>query len=271
MSALPLLLLAEQVKLFRRPAARLGLVASVVVGALMPLLLFGQLQAGAMLFDVPPEELYQPSPTQPVFWALTLRNFFVAQVFLIALGAQTLAGEIGDRTLREGLLQPVSRSSVLLAKLGALITYDAMTLVGTFVSGSLLSLLFFGLDGAWTSALLAHGLNLLSDTMLIGITLLVSVATRSTLATLGGMLMTLIFDMVARWALIILASGAIVRTPWVLTLAEQHPILLNADLALWGAVAPGGTFDPRTLASTLVLGVGSIGLALLLFRRTDVP
>lgn len=271
MNALPLLLLAEQVKLFRRPAARLGLVVSGLLGVLMPLLLVAQIQASEALFGPGASAGLDPTPTQPMFWALTLRNFFVAQVFLIVLGAQTLAGEIGDRTLREGLLQPVSRSAVLLAKLGALLTFDAATLLLPFVVGAVLGAGAFGLDGLWTTAVLAYLLNLLSDAMLIALTVLVSVATRSTLATLGGLLITLIFDMVTRWVAIVVASGAIVRNDTIIWVAKQHPVLLNACLGLWGSVLPGASFDPRTLAATLGLGLGSTALALLLFQRSDIP
>ncbi|MCA9569675.1 MAG: ABC transporter permease [Myxococcales bacterium] len=266
-----LLVLAEQVKLFRRTPARLGLGLAVMLGALMPIVLVALLQAGTVIFGVEAAQHFASEPTRPMIWALRARNFFVMHAVLIVLGAQTLAGEIGDRTLREALLAPVPRYQVLLAKLVALLTWDAVGLVLMFVVSGVLGIGAFGMDGIWVSVALAYVLTLVADTALAGITLLVAVATRSVVATLGGLLVALILDMVAGWAMFVVSTGAVVRDPWVVEIASQHPVLLNSVLGLGNSVLPGYAFDTRTLGSAGVLAAGSLLGALLLLRRADIP
>jgi ABC-type transport system involved in multi-copper enzyme maturation permease subunit len=271
MSPFPLVLLAETVKLCARRSARFGWAMSLGLGLGLPLVLFGLVQAGIVVFGAEAEVYFQPDPARPLIWALHLRNVLLIRVFLLLLGAQSMAGELADRTLREGLLRPVPRYQVLFAKWLALLAWDAVSLVLTFVVGGVLGLAFFGLDGIWTSAFLAYLLNFGTDAALLALTLLVAVLTRSALATLAGLLVVLLVDLVTGWALAMLSTGGIVSTPWVVELASQYPALLNGALGTWGAVLPGGAFDGRSLATLAVVLVGSLGLGVVALGRADVP
>lgn len=271
MTVFPLVLLAETVKLTRTMSARAGWLMSLALGVLPPAGLFAMVQAGLMIFGMEAAAYFDPDPAQPLIWALHIRNLLLIRVFIILLGAQSLAGELANRTLRESLLRPVPRYQVLFAKWMALLAWDAVSLALTFVVGAVLGLAAFGLDGIWTSALLAYAINFGTDAALLALTLLVAAITRSAIGTLAGLLVFLILDLVTGWALFVLSTGSVISTPWVVTSAAQYPVLVNGALGIWASILPGGSFDARSIGSLIVLLAGSLLGSLLILRRTDVP
>jgi len=68
----------------------------------------------------------------------------VLPLVLLLCGASALGGELGDHTARELLVRPVSRASVVLAKLSALAVLSLATLAVTFLPAILGGGLFFG-------------------------------------------------------------------------------------------------------------------------------
>lgn len=271
MTGFPLIVLAESVKVSRRTAARLGWVVSAGLGVLLPALLFAQIQLGTVLFGVEAAEYFDATATRPLIWALHARSFFIVRMFLVVLAAQLLATEFQDRTLREALLRPVPRYQVWFGKWLAIVGWDAIALLLTFVIGSVLGVAMFGFGGWWDVVLVAYTLALLTDAALVALSLFVAVATRSVVATVAGVLMALILDMAATFVLFVLSTGGVVRTPWVVQLSEQYPMLLYNALGLWAGGLPGYTFDLRSIGSLGVILAGSLLGGFLVFRRADVP
>lgn len=268
-----LLVLAETTSVFSRLSARVGLLMSAAVGIAMPLMLYVMLNSGMVINGVDSTDYFAASATDGLSWGLTARNFLLVRAFLVVLGAQVIAGELSARTLRETLLRPVSRDAVVFAKWIALLAWDVVSLATTFVFGALFGVLTLELDGYWVDILLATALNLVCDAGLIAVVFAVGALTRSTVATIAGLLVAIMLDKMLGWGMMF-ASGVaemLQSSPMVVKIVGSWPMLPSAAFNLWQTVLPDYEMDARSVASLVLLTAGGLLATMLRLRRMEVP
>ncbi|HHO50417.1 MAG TPA: hypothetical protein ENK18_05970 [Deltaproteobacteria bacterium] len=273
------LVLAEILKLQSRTSARAGWLALALLGALPPafLAMMGDATVtaggGPVQFDL--------SAANGVRWALVVRNFYIAQTFLLLLGAQSLAGEYQARTLREDLLRPVPRWAVLGAKWGALSAWSGVAVALQWVVAVVVSVLLLGSEGdaTWKAVFLGHLAAWLCDTSFAAVVLLASAATRTATGTIAAVFLFVALDKFLGW---ILWIGKGIRDSLPLDVSEQVPAVVDWLLVAspylpsraWGIWSEVSLSEPPVLQSWLSL-VGITLLAALaterIFARTDVP
>lgn len=274
---------AETSRLFSRGAARVGLVVLVGLGALVPLVVLAIRLV--LWWTMGPEATFPdgetvtdkfvlPAPAA-MAWALTVRNFFVTRAFVILLAALSFAGEYQARTLREDLIRPVSRSALLLAKWGALATWLLVAAVlSTFVA-MLLALVFFGGSGDWGGPLLGVAASLLSDVVFAALVLAIAVLTRSVAFTIAGVFLFAVLDYAADWGLWIAGMASQfppIQQPWIGEVANAlYPWMPFSAFGVWRGYLPDAAWEWQGFVSLGILTVLSVGIALVGFRRMDVP
>ena len=121
--------------------------------------------------------------------------------------------------------------------------------------------------------LLATFLNLLCDAGVVAIVFAVGVITRSTVATIAGMLVGLVLDKMLGLALVF-ASGLaemLHTSPIIVKALNSWPLLPSAAFGLWAGVLPDQSIDARSVASLLLLTAGGLLAAILRLRRMEVP
>ncbi len=271
--------LVAALKLQSRLPARAGWLMLALLGALPPL--FMVLVGGATLeANGSPMEL-DLSAANGVLWALKARNFYIAQTFLLLLGAQSLAGEYQARTLREDLLRPVPRWAVLLAKWGSLAVWSAVALALQWVVAVVVSVVLLQPDGdvTWKAVFLGYVTAWLCDVGFCAAVLLAAAAVRTATGTIAAVFLFVALDKALGW---VLWFGKGIRDSLPLDVAEQVPAGIDVLLAAgpylpsraWGVWSEVAAATPPSMPSWLSL----VGLTLLscvlaerIFARTDVP
>jgi ABC-type transport system involved in multi-copper enzyme maturation permease subunit len=276
------LLQAETLKLLSRTGARVALVLAVTFGLLGPLLLAG---ADGLEFEVNGAPFAEwlglrvlGSTAQ--LWSLELRNTLVMPVFVMWLSAASLAGEYQARTLREDLLRPVPRWSVLLSKWGALVLWIIATLILAWVPSAIAGVILFGTEGEWATVALGFAASAGTDAALAAMALLVAVAVRNVPATLVGLFLLWALSTAFGWGLSLtttflsseIATGQLGLPQWYGELLEAAgPWLPSEALGAWR----GGTFRGEWVwehFGSLALTIGiSLGLSSFILGRSDVP
>lgn len=271
---------AETKKLFGRLSARLGLVA-VAVSAVLAVLIIRWADGSGFTWqssvngEVANNTLgdqFSFEGADGAVAAIWPRNaLFVGRIFLIMLGALITAGELQSRTLREDLLRPVPRWSVLMAKFGALATWSAVSLVLCATFALALSVPLFGVGGAWGQTALAYVATFLGDCMLIALVLLTAVIARSVSGTLVALVLFWVANSVAGWALWALWKVAGIFSPDFASDVQDVKVWLpGSALDVWTGYALD---EPWAWQSFLVL-FATWALALLgslvIFERRDV-
>lgn len=199
-------------------------------------------------------------------WALWARNFFLLPLFLLLATAGSVAGELGERTLRELVVRPVPRWSILAAKLLALCALSIVTLVVTLTLSLGLGAAFFGLDtagGALSSLLLGYAASFLSDVGLISLTMLASMLVSSVGGVVVAMLLLLILDFGLGLLLKLLGAVGVEEAALVV------PYTLGNALGCWIGSEKG--WDPVQFGALGVYVVVSAVFAVARFHRMDVP
>ncbi len=277
MSAL-LLLRAESVKLLSRRSARLGLVLAALLGIVGPLML-GTLSGSAIVVNgADLGETLQANAPMAARWALSLRDFWIMQAFVLLLVSQSFAGELQARTLREDLVRPVGRSQVLAAKLGAMALWIGLTLALQYALSIGLGAVLFGTDGAWRDVSLGYVGSFLSDLSFAAFTLAVATLVRSVVGTAVGMLLFIVFSKLLGWALF-LAEGAANALPPEMNQLPQaaywlfasQPMLPSAAWGLGGELAVGADLLWVTWAAWALYLLGGWAVADRAFAWSDIP
>lgn len=267
-SFFPMMVIAE----LRKTFTRAGAIAALLVAFLVGLGTVGAVHylhdmQGASINNTPVSELIQVSAVEATGYALRVRNFFVLPMFLVLSMASSVAGEFSDRTLRELLVRPVSRPSVLLAKLLAGSVLSFSTLLCTFVPAFLLGLLFFGLpedpSKAIVNVMLGYLSSLMGDIGWLCVTMLVALFVQSTGLVVVGVVFGVAVDMALRAFLWVLAKLGAESTEKLL------PFTVTNGLDAWQGWSEGWEWQ-RFLSLSLLILI-SLTLALARFRRMDVP
>lgn len=273
---------AETIKLLSRTTARAGIVTLVVLAAIPPLVYMAlKLGFGFYLgFD----ELFSAGQTVGEYFslpgpasmnvALWVYNFFFVQAFLVMLGAQSFAGEWKAHTLREEILQPVSRWAVLLSKWLAMVTWIAATTLFVFLTSATLGLLH-GWEGDWRAPILGFGASILANSGFAVLVLLISVLSRSVPFTIAGVLLFAVLDYGLSWVL----WGMPHLLPMAGTYGQQAAdIMRKADpwmpysaFGVWEGYRDTVPWEWQGFVSLAIIIVVCLGVGWAAFRRMDVP
>jgi ABC-type transport system involved in multi-copper enzyme maturation permease subunit len=275
-----LLYWAELLKLWGRPAARLGLVALVALGAAGPLLLF--LASGTSL-SVNGENVAERldlCAANGAAWSWWLRGFYVAQTVLLVLASQSFAGELTAHTLRDELVRPVHRWAVYTAKVAALATFSFASTLGSLcvaIAAGFVLLPASG-DASWAAVFAGAGATWLCESAFAVFALTVSVVTRS---VAGGLATALLFVLVERlvgfgftlvsWVLMSIPPELASVPPGIERLLGAAPFLPSAGWTAWEAVSRGEPLAWQHWAALLGWTVLSGAVGLRQFSRTEVP
>lgn len=225
--------LVEELRLLAsRKSAQAVVVVSVGVG--LAVVLAGV--AWRTLAPVPPAGMMvdlRASGVQVAGWALTLRNFFVLPLLLVLTTASSLAGDLEDRSLRELLLAPVTRSAVLGTRLVALATLAAASNLVTLLVALPLGGFVLGMGDNVASLTLGYGASILSDVGLLAAATFVALLTRSTSGTVVTLTFGLAVDLALRNAL--RSSGMLAVFGITLPFAPERlvPFTFGAALSCW--------------------------------------
>lgn len=268
---------AETRKLLTRSSARLGLVLAIAVGVLGPMLLrfFSDTEfelngaPTAMATFLFPRAEHDATGGQ--FVTLRLRNQLLFPLLLMWLAAASCAGEYRSGTLREDLLRPVSRSQVLLAKWGALLSWIALSLALSWVVSAATGALLFGLEGHWLALISGYGSSLASDAMLAALTLLVALICRSVPGTLVGMFLAWVVGVLSGFALNVASALLSVDHEPARWIEALNPWLPNQAAFAWIGCAPSEAWVGPHFGSIALTTAVCLFLGAWIFRRLDVP
>jgi ABC-type transport system involved in multi-copper enzyme maturation permease subunit len=263
---------AEIRKVFTRGAAIGALTIAIAVGFGAVLVMWrvktwgegGPTVNGAALSD-----LMTVSGLATAGGALQARNFFILPLFLLLASASAVGGEISDRTMRELLVRPVPRWSVLLAKLIALSLVSAASLVLTLVPALGLGTAIFGLSpegyqGPGTTDLLGgYAASFLSDVGLITLGMAASMVLRSVGGTVVAVVLILGADLALRGVVKALSMFGMEEA------AAIQPWLLGNALGCWEGWKETWALEPFGALAAFTAVFCAFGVAR--FQRLDVP
>lgn len=206
--------------------------------------------------------------------ALWLRNFFVIPMILILATGSAFAAERGDRTLREVFVRPVPRWSVIAAKVTALMSLSAATLVCTALPAALGGGLLFGFgpdedaivlstDFTVVDVLLGYLASWASDLGLIFLVILASAFSSRVAGVVVGVIAFLMLDAGARGLLGLMNTFGV---DWAGPVGGFMP---GASLAAWEGYKSGWEMEP-VLGLVLLISTCA-AVSLWRFDRMDVP
>ncbi|MEL6345071.1 MAG: ABC transporter permease subunit [Myxococcota bacterium] len=269
------MLLAELALIFRRSSGIGAMLVSVMIGVFTPLvLIWVQNNAGgAQINGAPVEGMVNFSAASSGGWALYVRHFFILPLLLLFATGGSLAGELDQHTLREVLVRPVPRWSVLLAKMFALMGLSTVCLVLTLIPSLGLGAALFGTADPMKDVLLGYLASVGADLGIITFGLLASTFVRSVAGVVVSVVLLLIFDYAARTLLWLREKmmGFIAESSGEeLPEAVQYSQLLpGAALECWQGYTGDWTVEP--FVGLAILVTVCLTAALVRFQRMDVP
>lgn len=258
------MLKAELTVVFRRSTG-IGVVAvGLLVGVICVVgmhLLKGQMAVSAN--GQPVSQLLHYSAGDVAGVALRGRNFFVLPMFLLLATGNALATEREDHTLRELLVRPVSRWSVVMVKFLALVALSVASLVASLLPSFLGGLALYGELGPATDVLLGYAASALSDAGLISLGLLAGTFVRGAGGVVVSVIGLLMVDLAARAFLWVMDKVGVTGAA---TVGDYLP---GKALAAWEDWSTGFLWQP--FAGLAVLLAVGLGLTLVRVQRMDVP
>ncbi len=273
----------EHTKIFRRRMfwVELALVALLVVGLDIGLFAFYHLTPSADGPALPPEAVAQIKST--LVWPTALPSMLVlvgrtglSTLLVITLVGAATAQDYTWRTMPLWLSRGASRPALLWAKFGALLVPTLLIVLAPLAASAVPTALFSWLmDGSLHLDQLNPGglaLSVLCLTLSLlpyaGLAFLLAIATRSTVAVIGGGLAyTLIVENLLA-QILSLFGGWVARAMQYLPGGLSNVLL---TLGQGGPQAASGGLTPE--AAAIGLGLYTLlfcGLALLIFRRQDL-
>lgn len=244
-------------------------IAVLAVALLVPIAVLGAIAlikartVGLTVQNMPADQLLQFTAAEAAGWALRGRNFYVLPLFLLLATGEAFAAEREEHTLRELLVRPVPRWSVLAVKFLALVALSlaslALSLAPSLVGGFAIS----QDAGPIVDLLLGYLASAASDAGLIALGLLAGTFVRGAGGVVVSVIALLMVDMGARGLLWIMGK---VQVTW----AEQVGGLLpGASLAAWEGWKDGWAWQPF-VGLAVLLGL-CLSATLLRLQRADVP
>ncbi len=263
---LPKMILAELRAVFSRASGLGALIVAFTVGALTLAGVQWVISRGgdAQVNGANVTQMVDATWVGTAGYALKARNFFILPMVLILAVGNTFSLEIGDQSLREVLVRPVTRWSVMLAKVLALTALSACTLLVTWTVSALGGAALFGATGSILDVSLGYLASLASDVGLIALTTAVAVFFRGVGGVVVSVVIALMVDMAARGVLkLVGALGAEAAK-------EASKFLPGAALACWEGWK-GGEWEPTSFIGLGVLISACFTIAMVRFQRMDVP
>lgn len=204
--------------------------------------------------------------------ALRVRNFFVLPMLLFLATASSVAGEKSDRTLRELVVRPVPRWSILAAKTVALWVLSIFTLLGTFLASILLGWALFAEPavamteggGSIVRVFLGYAASFVSDVGLIALGMALATFMRSVGGVVVSLLLVLMADGFA-WV-VLKALGYFLKQAWAESAVNWT---LMGALSCWSSWETH--FEPMQFAAVVAITAVATAIAHLRFAYTDVP
>jgi ABC-2 type transport system permease protein len=265
---------AEVRKTFTRSSGIAALILAVFLGVVSVLAMWRVSSMGAdgpSLNGTPVSQMVELTGVKAAGWALTARNFFVLPLLLLLATAGSVAGELGDRTLREVVVRPVPRWSILAAKLVALAGLSAATLALTAFPALGLGLAIFGgtpVDAPVGTAdvldvIGGYGASFLSDVGLLAIATFVSLMVRSVGGVVVTLTLALMADLALRGVLTLAANFGVTQAETL------RPWTLGNALGCWEGW--DGGYDPARFVALAGFTAAAALASVARFHRMDVP
>lgn len=261
------LLSAELRAVFGRWSGKAALILSVVIPLVAALAMRQAIGAAdeASFNGVPVSGYLDMTWRGVLDWSLTGRNFFIMSLLLVLSSASTLTGELADNSLREAILRPVPRWSVLVAKLMALSALSLATLVTTFLLGMVGGAAVATTEAELSGVALGYLASWGSDIGLMALTLLVG----SLLRSVGMVVVAVVFFLIVDWAGGLGLSGlGVLGVEWAADLNALRP---GNGLSVWDGWKAVDGFSAEQGRALLVLFVVGFGGSLFRFQRMDIP
>ncbi len=263
------MVLAEVSLVFRRWSGRAAIVLAVLVPVIVSLVMgyASQKLGQAEVVGEGMTALVDLNLGGVMKWSLYGRNFFFLPVVLVLATATAVSGELGDKTLRSLAWRPVSRSSLLLAKVCALLGLAACTLVVTYLAAFIGGASVFGLqqgDVSLVAVSQGYAVSVLSDLGLIALTTLVGSFTgRVGRATVS----LVVLLMVDKAAMLLLKGMGMLGVGEVDGLEVYLP---GSALECWKGWDPAVGWVGEQFVGLMVLLLLALGGSVLRFRKMDI-
>ncbi len=255
------ILKAEWLVLRRRGSGK----AILFVSAIVPLvMLFGALALGDL--EVNGEKLkdsLQYSGPSAAGWALWARHFFLMPMLLFFAAGQSLASERSNHNLRERLVRPISRDTVLGAKAMSLVGLSWLGLLITLVVALAFATPLMGTDGPWSDVLLRYLASLCTDVAVVSYGLMLAVFFRSAAGVVVVGLVGLGIDFALRLAMKGLGFLGVENA------AAFEPFMPGSGLNCWNVEE--GLFVWQRFAAAAVWTLLAVLITRIRFRRMDIP
>jgi len=267
---------AELTAVFGGSAGRGALAVSLAIGIVsVAMMMWFSNNMTPGIEDTTTEQFIQLSGANCAGWALWARHQLLILPLLILLATGScLAGEIQNHTIREALVRPVSRWSVIAAKLVALLSLSIVSLSLTLAPSFSLGCLFFGTQGPNIDLLLGYLASVGTDLGLICFGLLASTFVRSVGGVIVSVIMVIIVDTTARLLLwvtnqvqdfLVAAQGG---TPSAASM-DYALFLPGSSLDCWKGWNNAWAWEP--FCGLTILVTLCITLTLVRFYRMDIP
>lgn len=273
-SHFPAMVRAELHAVFARGSGLGAVMVSLAIGVVTVAVMFwvhGNV-GDAQINSAPVGDFIRFSGPDCAGWALAARNFLILPLLLLLATGSTLAGELSDSSLREVLVRPVSRGSVLLAKLIALLTLSAVSLLAALMPSLLGGAALFGMEGPIVDLLLGYAASLGTDLGIISFGLLASTVVRSVGGVVVSVVLLLIFDGGARLLLWgrekLLDMMRATQGDYTEAAVHYSQLLPGAALDCWKGWSDGWAWEP--FAGLVVLIVLCLTVTMARFSRMDV-
>ena len=256
---------AEVSAVFGRWSGRGALLIALVVG----LLAVGGLEAASRAAEnvsangSPAASMLSVDWSTSMAWALQARNFFILPLLLVLAGASTLSGELKENTLREVLVRPVPRWSVVFAKIVALSVLSLATILVTAAAAMAGSAVMFPMEESIAGHLSGFAMSWLSDLGLITMTLLVASFSRSVGGVVVGLALYLMVDFLFGTLLGFVGQLGVDWAPIV------RDLLPGTALQAWKDWDVG--FEAKRVGALVVWTVVTWAFATVRVQRMDVP
>jgi len=261
----PKMVMAELRAVFGRNSGKGAVILAFVVGILAAVALnYAQQQAANVQANgMPVANMIDTSWRGVCSFALGARNLFILPMLLVLATASTLSGEVGEHTLREILVRPVSRWSIVLAKFLALTTLSAATLIATLLPALLGGATLFGTEAEIGPVLLGYLASWSSDLGLIAMAMLIA----SFMRNVGGVVVVVVLYLMVDKAFGLLLK--LLGTLGVEKAATIQPFVPGNALACWEGWENG--WESGQFIGLAVLFVVCMAGTLLRVQRMDVP
>ncbi len=265
---------AETIKLLSRTSARLGLIAAIVLGLLVPLVLYWLGNAGMQMNGAEVADTLGADAPTALNWSLRFVHWsFIMRAFVILLGTLSVAGEFSAKTLREDLLRPVPRVGVLMAKWAALTTWIGLFLGILWLISAVLALILFGSDGGWRDPATAYLVAGLCNVSFAGLVLAIAVCVRSVAISIVGVFLFLVLNTFVGWGLTVASwVSEMAEMPWALEFAVQaRPWLPSSAWGAWYGFAVGEPWIWQNFAAMGLITAVVAVVAAAVFEWIDIP